>query len=407
MAAEHYPRRDWEASDELRDQFLLDPQVAFLNHGSFGACPRPVLARQGELRTELEREPVSFLHRSLPARLREAREILSLELGCQAHEVVFTSNVTTALNAVLRSLPLQAGARVLVADHEYGALVRAWQAEAARRPLQIVGVHLALPVESPAAVVDAFARAGEGEAPETLLFVSHITSSTALRLPMAELLALAAQRGWRVLVDGAHAPGHLPLRLMELGVEAYGGNCHKWLMAPKGCGFLYADLEARQWLRPLVTSWGATNRPEAERQGAFLDELEWSGTMDPTPWLSLPAAVAFRKRWEWESRAALCRQRLQEWGEHCQETLGLRRISPVDSSLQMLALELPNCPLAAADLHHRLFEEHGVEVPTMELQGRTLLRVSLSPYNREADLRRLENGLVALGAVSSTFSNSH
>lgn len=399
MAAELSTRRDWEASAELRGQFLLDPQVAFLNHGSFGACPRPVLERQSELRLELEREPVSFLHRRLPGRLREAREALAATVGCAAHEVVFSSNVTTALNAVLRSMPLREGTRVLVSDHEYGALVRAWQAEALRRPLEVVTVPLALPVASPAAIVDAFARAGEEHEAATLLFISHITSSTALRMPVPELLELARGRGWRVVVDGAHAPGHVPLRVDALGVEAYGGNGHKWLMAPKGCGFLHASAQAREWLRPLVTSWGGTNRPEEERQGRFLDELEWSGTMDPTPWLALPAALDFRQRWEWEDRAALCRQRLQEWGDHAEMDLGLRRVTPRDASLQMLTLELPASPLPAADLHLRLFENHGVELPTMELQGRVLLRVSLSPYNCEDDLRRLDVGLASAGVT--------
>jgi len=402
MAADSTTRRDWEGPPELRGHFLLDPAVAFLNHGSFGACPRPVLARQGELRTELEREPVSFLHRSLPARLAEARAELASELGCAAEEVVFTSNVTTALNTALRSVPLAEGACILCADHEYGALVRAWQAECGRRHLRLIPVQLPLPVGDGASVAQAYDRAAEeAAAPETLLFVSHISSSTALRLPLEHLLALARERGWRVMVDGAHAPGQIPLDLSRLDMEVYGGNCHKWLLAPKGCGFLHASAAARGWMQPLITSWGATNRPEEERLGSFLDELEWAGTMDPTPWLALPAALSFRARWDWPLRTALCRQRLQAWGDDLVQRLGFARISPRDESLQMLALELPatGSPMPVHLLHRRLFEEHGVEVPMMELQGRRLLRVSLSPYNSEADLTRLEAGLKALGAL--------
>jgi len=384
-------RRDWEGPDELRGQFLLDPALAFLNHGSFGACPRPVLARQGEWRTHMEREPVDFLHRELPARLAYARAALAGELGCAAEELAFQCNVTQALNTVIRSLPLEPGDEVLLGDHEYGALVRAWEAEARRRGLVLRRLELLWPHPSPGAVVEAFRQALDGRS--RVLFTSHISSSTAWRLPLEALRGLARERGLSLVVDGAHAPGQIPLDLASLDAEVYAGNCHKWLLAPKGCGFLQVPAGRQAWVEPLVTSWGNTNRPPGERLTPFLDELEWMGTTDPTPWLALPAALEFRRRWDWEERAARCRVALQEWGNEAVERLGLRRVDVPDASLQMLALELPWPAEEAAALHLDLFHKDGVEVPVLAFAGRTLLRVSLQPYNRAEDLERLAAAL--------------
>lgn len=383
---------DWEGPAELRGAFLLDAGVAFLNHGSFGACPRPVLERQASLRARLEREPVSFLHRELPGRLAEARAELAAELGCGAADAAFLPNVSTALSAVMRSLPLRPGEEIVCSDHEYGAMDRAWESEAARRGFVIRRARLPLPVAGPAAVTAAF-EAALGPATRALYF-SHVCSSTALRLPVEELTALARRHSLVTIVDGAHAPGQLPLDLAALGADVYAGNCHKWLLAPKGCGFLQATSAAQSWLRPPIVSWGGSNRPPEERRGAFLDELEWQGTTDPTAWLALPAARDFRRAWDWPARAALCRERLQALGDRLAERFGLERVTPRDGSLQMLALGLP--PVDGARLHQRLFADYGIEVPVTEHQGRPLLRVSLQPYNRESDLKRLETALAHL-----------
>ncbi len=382
----------WEGPAELRQQFLLDPEIAFLNHGSFGACPRPVLARQGELRTRLEQEPVRFLHHGLPEWLAEARAVLAGALDCPSSELAYQVNVTAALNLVIRCLPLEAGDEILLGHHEYGALLRAWQAEAGRRGLRIRLVELPWPRPTAEAIVQAF-EAAAGPATRVLFF-SHISSPTALRLPAEELVALARRCGWTSLVDGAHAPGQLPLSIRALDADVYAGNCHKWLLAPKGCGFLQVPARQQAWVEPLVTSWGNQNRPEAERRSAYLDELEWAGTTDPCAWLALPAALEFRRRWDWDERAARCRERLQEWGDQLCARLGLERVTVRDPSLQMLALGLP--PLDAAALHGALFERFGVEVPVHEFRGQPLLRVSLQAYNREADLMRLEQALEAL-----------
>lgn len=387
-------QREWEGPAELRGQFLLDPAIAFLNHGSFGACPRPVLARQGELRTQLEREPVSFLHRELPGRLHEARVALAEFLGCAAEELVFQSNVTQALNVLIRCLPLEPGAEIVLGDHEYGALERAWQAEARRRGLVLKRVELPWPRPSDEDIVAAYAAA-LGPA-SRVLFFSHISSPTALRLPAGELLELARSRGLSSLVDGAHAPGQLPLEIRALDADGYAGNNHKWLLAPKGCGFLQVPAARQGWVEPLVTSWGNQNRPAEERRSPFLDELEWEGTLDPTAWLALPAALEFRRRWDWDERAAACRLRLQRVGDEWTERLGLERVTRPDGSLQMLALALPVPAERASALHEELFRRWGVEVPVHAFRERTLLRLSLQPYNREEDLARLEAALSSL-----------
>src|SRR6266851_2468258 len=216
----------------LRDEFLLDPDVVFLNHGSFGACPRPVFERYQALQVELERQPVEFLGRRQWSLLADARAALAEYLGAGHDDVVYVSNVTTALNIVARSLPLQAGDEILTTDHEYGALERTWTFVAEHRQARIVPASLPVPLSDPAEAVEAV---WAGVTPRTrVLFLSHITSPTALTLPIAALIARAHAVGIWTVIDGAHAPGQIDVNLTELGVDFYGGNLHKWANSPKG-----------------------------------------------------------------------------------------------------------------------------------------------------------------------------
>jgi isopenicillin-N epimerase len=340
--------------------FLLDPGVTFLNHGSYGACPAPVFARYQELQRELERNPVEFLARRFDELTAGSRTALAAFLGARPDDLVFVPNATAGLNAVIRSLRLEPGDEVLTTRHEYGAVTRTWE---------FVGAKLVY--AEPDELADAIG-------PRTkAVSVSHITSPTALVLPVAEICAAARAAGVLAIVDGAHAPGQLPLDLEALGADVYAGNCHKWLCAPKGAGFLWAHPEHQRWIEPLVISWGyGDDRTFADRHG-------WQGTRDPAAALTIPAAIEAHAKFDLER----CRRLAATFHD---------RLPPVGATPapQMWATEV-----ATDDpdgLQRRLFEEHAIEVVVREWEGRSLLRVSIAPYNEEADVERLLGALTQL-----------
>ncbi len=340
--------------------YLLDPDVTHLNHGSFGACPVPVFERYQELQRELERNPVEFLGRRFDALVAEARAALAGFVGARAEDLVFVPNATSGLNAVIRSLRLSSGDEVLTTRHEYGAVMRTWE---------FAGANLVY--AEPDEVVDAIG-------PRTrVVAVSHITSPTALLVPVAEICAAAREAGALAVVDGAHAPGHVPLDLDRLGADVYAGNCHKWLSAPKGAGFLWSRPEHQRWIEPLVVSWGyGADRSFADRHG-------WQGTRDPAAVLAVPAAI--------EAHRGLDLGRCLRLAASFHD-----RLPPVGATPapQMWSTELP--PGDAEELQRRLAGEYRIEVPVVEWEGRRLLRVSVAPYNDAADLERLLAALAGL-----------
>ena len=333
--------------------FLLDPGITFLNHGSYGACPVPVFARYQELQRELERNPVEFLARRFDELMVGSRAALAAFVGARPDDLVFVPNATAGLNAVIRSLQLEPGDEVLTTRHEYGAVTRTWE---------FVGAKLVY--AEPEELVGAIG-------PRTkAVSVSHITSPTALVLPVAEICAAARAAGALAIVDGAHAPGQLPLDLEALGADVYSGNCHKWLSAPKGAGFLWARPEHQRWIEPLVISWGyGDDRTFADRHG-------WQGTRDPAAALTIPAAIEAHATFDLER----CRRLAASFHD---------RLPPVGATPapQMWATEVATDD--PEELQRRLFDEHAIEVVVREWEGRSLLRISIGPYNDEADVERL------------------
>ena len=340
--------------------FLLDPGVTFLNHGSYGACPAPVFARYQELQRELERNPVEFLGRRFDQLIAGARTALAACVGARPDDLVFVPNATAGLNAVIRSLTLEPGDEILTTRHEYGAVTRTWE---------FVGANLVY--AEPDELVDAIG-------PRTkAVSVSHITSPTALVLPVERICAAARAAGVLAIVDGAHAPGQVPLDLDALGADVYAGNCHKWLSAPKGAGFLWARPEHQRWIAPLVISWGyGDDRTFSDRHG-------WQGTRDPAAALTIPAAIEAHATFD----LGRCRRLAASFHD---------RLPPVDGTPapQMWASEVATDE--PSELQRRLFDEHAIEVVVREWEGRSLLRVSIGPYNEEADVQRLLDALDAL-----------
>jgi len=287
------------AHSKLCDLFLLDPDVIYLNHGSFGACPRSVFDAYQRWQRELERQPVEFLGRRFAALMAEARAALGAYVGADADDLVYVPNATTGLNIVARSLELAPGDEVLATDHEYGALDRTWRFICGRRGARYVRRPVELPITSAEQVVEAI-WAGV-TARTRVLFLSHITSPTAVILPVAELVRRAREAGIITIVDGAHAPGQIPLDLESLGADFYCGNCHKWMMAPKGSAFLYARRERQPLLEPLVVSWGwesdeilrqAQDDPLRQAQDELLRQAQ-----------DAPGSSRFVDHHQWQGRA--------------------------------------------------------------------------------------------------------
>jgi isopenicillin-N epimerase len=273
---------------DLAHHWTLNPEVTFLNHGSFGACPRVVLEAQQRIRDEIEREPVRFFLRELPGRLDAARKKLAAFLGAETEGVAFVTNATTGVNTVLRSLRFGPGEELLVTDHEYNACRNALDFAAGRSSAAVVVVPLPFPATSEA-IEDAVLSAAT---PRTkLALIDHITSETGMILPVANLVRRLGELGVDTLIDGAHAPGMLPLELAALGSAYYTGNCHKWLCAPKGAAFLYVREDRREQIRPLTISHGANSRRPGRSR--FQDEFDWTGTGDPSPYLCVTESIEF------------------------------------------------------------------------------------------------------------------
>jgi len=383
----------------LRDLFLLDPDVIFLNHGSFGACPRPVFEAQLRWQRRLEQEPVLMLGREIVDLMARARAALGDFLNARADDLVFFPNPTTALNVVARNLMrsdapvgLHPGDEILTTDHEYGAMDRTWRYVCAQTGARYVQTPIPLPVTTPEDFVE---RVWAGVTPRTrVIFLSHITSPTALIFPIEALCRRAREAGILCIVDGAHAPGQIPLDLTALGADIYAGALHKWLMAPKGAAFLYARPEAQSWLDPLVVSWGY----EAEQPGPsrFVDYHEWQGTRDMSPFLAVPDAIRFQQEHEWDQVRARSHALALSTRDRINALTGQPAIAPPDWLGQMAAVLLPPDTDPEA-LHCRLWEEHRIEVPAFWWHDRPLLRISFQGYNDESDadalLRALELAL--------------
>jgi isopenicillin-N epimerase len=383
-------------------QWLLDPNIVFLNHGSFGSCPRGVLEFQRELREHIERQPVRFFVRELEGLWDEARNTLAQFLGAHSDDLVFVPNATSGVNAVLRSLRFQPGDELLVTDHEYNACRNALNFAADQNGVRVVVAEVPFPLQGEDEVVG---RILERVTVHTrLALLDHVTSQTGLVLPIQRLVRELATRGVDSLIDGAHAPGMVPVNLNDIGAAYYTGNCHKWLCAPKGAAFLCVRRDRQERIRPLVISHGA-NSPRTDRS-RFLIEFGWMGTGDPSAWLSVSEALRFvgsllpggwpevmrhNRELALAARSLLCR------------ALNLTPPCPDEFIGSLVSLSLPDAadatpsksPLYLDPLQDKLLIEHGIEVPIIPWPAppKRLLRVSAQLYNSLPQYERLAKAL--------------
>jgi isopenicillin-N epimerase len=366
----------------LKQEFLLDPDVVFLNHGSFGACPRDVFERYQAWQLELERQPVEFLARRIEALLAEARRALGDYVSADPDDLVFVPNVTAGVNVAAWALDLHPGDEVLTTDLEYGALDLAWDHVCTHAHARYVRAPVTLPLHMGEDVVE---EIWSGVTERTrAVFVSHVTSETAVQLPVEALCARARDRGITTIVDGAHVPGHIQLDLGTIDADFYAANCHKWLCAPKGSAFLHVRRELQPTVHPLVIGWGYKD------DATFLSRHQKQGTRDPSAFLTVPDAIAWQRDHDWNA----VRRRSRALTARTPARLGLEPTAA--PQLQMVSMLLPD--EAPADLQERLYERFRIEVPVFERDGGRLIRASFQGYNDDADLDALADALAAIRA---------
>ena len=381
----------------------LDPEVVFLNHGSFGSCPKAVLQYQQSLRDRMEAEPIQFLDRQGFDILRQAREALARFVGADPEGVAFVTNATTGVNTVLSNLEFKPGDELLVTDHAYNACKNALHYRAARDGAKLVVVPVPFPVSGPDVIIERILSAVTSKTRFAML--DHITSPTALVLPVALLVKELQARGIDTLVDGAHAPGMLPLNLTELGAAYYTGNCHKWLCAPKGAGFLYVRADRREGLHPLVISHGYNSMEEYGTP--FRREFDWTGTYDPTPYFAVSKSIQHLGTLlpgGWEELMARNHALALKGRNILAEALGCDVPCPVELLGSMVTMPLPmtdkpvdrfgNDPLSNA-----LYDEFRIEIPVIrwpQPEWKRYIRISAQLYNAPEQYEYLVQALAVL-----------
>ena len=370
---------------QLKNHFLLRDDITFLNFGSFGSCVKPVFEKYQQFQLELEQEPVLFITGTGPQYLEQARAALGDYVGADKNDLVYVTNPSFAVNTVARSMYLKTGDEVLTTDIEYGACDKTWRFYCEQTGARYIQQPIHLPLTSKEAFVEDLFK---GVSAKTkLIFISHITSSTALRLPVEEVIAKAKTLGIPVFVDGAHAPGQVPLNLSTLGADYYTGACHKWMMTPKGSSFLYVAKDKQAAIDPLVISWGYKALfPSAS---TFLEYHQFNGTRDFSAFLTIPTAIDFMKEHQWEKVAADCRKLVKDNAATLFEVTGGQALAPLtdDFILQLLSAEIKTSE--PEKLHDLLFEKYKIQVPVMRHGDKVYLSYSINAFNEQADLDKL------------------
>lgn len=369
----------------LKQQFLLRDDITFLNFGSFGACPKPIFEKYQQFQLELEQEPVQFITANGLKYLETSRQALGNYLHCDKDDLVYVTNPSYAVNAVAKSFGLKPGDEILTSSLEYGACDKAWEYYCEKTGAVYVKQPISLPVQSKEEFVTEFFK---GLSSKTkLVFISHITSSTGLRLPVEAVCAAAKEKGIMTFVDGAHAPGQVPLNLQDSPFDMYTGACHKWMMTPKGSSFLYVKKEYQQMVDPLIVSWGY--KALFPSHSTFLDYHQMNGTRDYSAFLTIPTAIQFMKENNWTEVAAQCRILVQQNAAAFCALLGSEPLAPVndDFILQLFSAEI-KAP-EPEKLYRHFFDTYKIEIPVMRHGNKVFLRYSINAFNSQQDLDTL------------------
>ena len=373
----------------MKSQFLLDTEITFLNHGSFGACPKPIFENYQYWQLELEKEPVQFIQKNSAQYLKTSKDALANYIGCSSDDFFYTTNPTVAVNTVLRSLNLEEGDEVLTTNHEYGAMDRTWSYFSKKKGIKYIRQNISLPILSKEQILNEF---WSGYTSKTkIIFISHISSVTALVFPVKEICEKARELGLITIIDGAHVPGQLDLNIQELNPDFYTGALHKWMLAPKGVSFLYVKKTFQNSIDPLVVSWGYESESPSDSQ--FLDYHQHQGTRDISAFLTIPKAIEFLRVNNWEERAASCRKLIRDnYNKFC-ELLNSKPICPVTSEFLVQMCSIPIRTTKPLELKETLFNKYKIEIPVMKLEDKFFLRIAINGYNSQQDLEILREAL--------------
>jgi len=385
----------------LRSHFLIRPDITYLAFGSFGACPRPIFEDYQKWQLELETEPAQFMTVTGPAYIKRSREALAAYINCNADDLVFTTNPSYAINIIAKSLALSPGDEIVSTNLEYGALDRTWNYYCKKNGARFVRQKISLPLVSKEQFIEEFFK---GISAKTkAIFISQVTSSTALVFPVKEVCEIAKTKGLLTIVDGAHVPGHIPLNLAELKADIYTGACHKWMMTPKGCSFLYVKKEFQPF-DPLLISWGYESAfPSASK---FQDHHQMQGTRDFSAFLTVERALQFMKENNWEEVSANCKALARKnYPRFCQ-LLGTEPLCPVTEEFlgQMCSMKIHTAE--PEKLQRHLFDKYLIEVPVMRHEEHMFLRYSVQGFNSQADLDKLYKALVEIIETTDLITNT-
>ena len=384
--------------NKYKKLFLLKQNLVFLNHGSFGACPKSVFKSYHNWQLKLENQPVAFLDqaRDFNKHMKTPRTFLAKELKVKSNDLVGVTNATAGLNAVAQSILLKKGDEILISDHEYGALEKTWDYVAKKNKAKVIEVKVPLPLNSEDEFVEAFKNNMTKKT--KILFISHITSPTALVFPLKKLIKEANKRGIISIIDGAHAPGHIKLNITKLNVDYYSGNCHKWMMAPKGSAFLWANKNKKNILEPLVIShgWLPNNYKKLQKgeftETRFIDSFEVQGTKDPSAWLTIPDAIKFINDKKYSNA-------FKESSKLAYETAltisNLTKI-PLLANREFLAPQMISIPIPKCNVDHvktQLLKKFNIEIPVIKWKNRCFVRISIQIYNSKSELIKLTQAL--------------
>lgn len=379
-------------NSNLKSQFLLKPDITFLNFGSFGACPKPVFENYQKWQLELEAEPVQFIMINVPVYLKNSRKALAHYINCDADDLVYVTNPSYAINIIAKSIKLNAGDEVLGTNLEYGALDRTWNYYCKKAGAKYIRQPIELPLVSKEKFIEDFFKGLTNKT--KAIFISQVTSTTALKFPVKEICEIAKAKSLFSIVDGAHVPGHIPLDIASLQADVYTGACHKWMCTPKGCSFLYVKKEWQHLFDPLVISWGYESI--APSHSRFLDYHQTQGTRDFSAFLTVPKAIQFLNENNWQQVAANCRQLAHSNYLRFCNLLHAEPLSPVTDEFLGQMCSIPLKTSQPEKLQRLLFENYKIEIPVMRQDDRILLRYSIQAFNAQQDLDNLYNALIEI-----------
>jgi isopenicillin-N epimerase len=373
----------------LKEQFLLKKNITYLNFGAFGACPKPIFDVYQNFQRELEEEPTLFINELGPAYLKKSRQALGTYLNCSADDIVYVTSPSYAVNLIAKSFNISVGDEVLTTNLEYGPCDKTWKYYCEQNGATYKRIDIQFPLLSKEAFLEQFLK---GISKQTkLIFISHITSSTGIRLPIEEICAIANQLGILIYIDGAHAPGQLTIDIEKLGVDIYTGACHKWMLTPKGSSFLYVRNDLQHLFDPLIISWGYKSLKPSH--SIFLDNHQFQGTRDYSSFLTIPAAIDFMEQFNWKKVNEESKNITQHNANRFCVLMGTEPLTCISDDFIAQLFSIPINIKYPEKLHDLLYENYKIQIPVLNHEGKSYLRYSIQGFNEQSDMDQLYDAL--------------